>query len=100
MAWRITPYPSTNPDGTPYTAALKDVNEAKPTRLIADAHEAGLIVHTFTFRNEARYLAGLYDGDPIAEYKLFFDAGIDGVFTDFANTGVAARRAWLIDRLR
>jgi len=31
----------------------------------------------------------------MAEYIQFFKAGIDGVFTDFANTGFAARAAFL-----
>jgi glycerophosphoryl diester phosphodiesterase len=54
-------------------------------------------VHTYTFRNEAKYLAGVYKGDPAAEYLAFFRAGIDGVFTDFSNTGFAARKAYLTE---
>jgi glycerophosphoryl diester phosphodiesterase len=54
-----------------------------------------LFVHTYTFRNEQKYLAGFYKGDPLAEYMTFYRAGVDGVFTDFANTGVAARAAYL-----
>jgi glycerophosphoryl diester phosphodiesterase len=52
-------------------------------------------VHSYTFRNETKYLAGVYKGDPMAEYLAYFRAGIDGVFTDFANTAVAARAAYL-----
>ena len=91
----IAPFPSTRPDGTPYSGSLADVNTVVPTTLIADAHRAGLFVHAYTFRNEAKYLAGHYGGDPAAEYLLFFRAGVDGVFTDFAHTGVAARAAYL-----
>jgi len=76
------------------TNTLADVNTIKPTSLIADAHKAGLFVHSYTFRNEKKYLAGIYNGDPTAEFLAFFRAGIDGVFTDFANTGVAARTAY------
>ena len=76
------------------TNSLADVNTIKPTSLIADAHKAGLFVHSYTFRNEKKYLAGIYKGDPTAEYLAFFRAGIDGVFTDFANTGVAARAVY------
>ena len=76
------------------TNTLADVNTIKPTSLIADAHKAGLFVHSYTFRNEKKYLAGIYNGDPTAEFLAFFRAGIDGVFTDFANTGVAARAAY------
>ena len=33
-------------------------------------------------------------GDPEAEYKLFFALGVDGVFSDFTDTAVAAREAF------
>ena len=32
-------------------------------------------------------------GDPMAEYKLFFQLGVDGVFSDFTDTAVKARAA-------
>lgn len=95
VSWIVSPFPETNPDGTPYAGALADVNVVEPKSLIADAHEAGLLVHSYTFRNESKYLAGLYAGDPKAEYQTFFEAGIDGVFTDFANTGAEARIDYL-----
>jgi glycerophosphoryl diester phosphodiesterase len=95
VAWKVSPYPATNADGTPYTFKFADVNDATPTSLIADAHKAGLFVHSYTFRNESKYLAGLYKGDPAAELLTFFRAGIDGVFTDFANTAFAARATYL-----
>jgi glycerophosphoryl diester phosphodiesterase len=95
VSWIISPFPEANADGTAYTGSLADVNVIEPKSLIADAHEAGLLVHSFTFRNESKYLAGLYDGDPSAEYQTFFRAGIDGVFTDFPNTGAEARLAYL-----
>jgi len=77
------------------TNSFADVNTVKPTSLVADAHKAALFVHTYTFRNEKKYLAGFYDGDPMAELLTFLRAGVDGVFTDFASTGVAARAAYL-----
>jgi len=95
MSLTVSPWKTTNADGTPYTGSLADVNTVTPTSLIADAHKAGLFVHSYTFRNEAKYLAGAFKGDPVAEYLPYFRAGIDGVFTDFANTGVAARAAYL-----
>ena len=95
MAHTIVPFKATNADGTPYTGSLVDVNTITPTSLIADAHKAGLFVHSYTFRNEQKYLAGIYKGDPSAEFLTYFRAGIDGVFTDFANTGVAARTAFI-----
>jgi glycerophosphoryl diester phosphodiesterase len=95
MAHTIQPFKATNADGTPYTGSLAEVTNVTPTSLIGDAHKAGLFVHSYTFRNETKYLAGVYKKDPVAEYLAYFRAGIDGVFTDFANTGVAARAAYL-----
>ena len=88
--WKPQAMALTGPTGT-----LAGVTAATPTALIADAHAARLFVHAYTFRNESKYLAGVYKGDPAAEYLAFFRAGIDGVFTDFANTGVAARATYL-----
>ncbi len=63
--------------------------------LVADVHKAGLFVPTDTFRTESKYRASFYKGDPSAESPMFFRASVDGVFTDFANTGFAARTACL-----
>jgi glycerophosphoryl diester phosphodiesterase len=61
--------------------------------VIEDAHAAGLLVHLYTFRNEAQFLAVDYNGDPAAEYQQFFELGADGVFSDFPDTAIAARNA-------
>ncbi|MCF7554978.1 glycerophosphodiester phosphodiesterase family protein [Pseudomonas petrae] len=74
---------------------LPQVDTLKQTSLISDAHKAGLFVHIFTFRNEAKYLAGAYKGNPAAEYMTFSRAGVDGVFTDFTPDAVAARSTYL-----
>ncbi len=84
-------------DGKPVKGSAPEAATAAPTSLIADAHKAGLLVHAFTFRNEKKYLAGSYGGDPQKEFLTFFALGLDGVFTDFTNTGVAARTAFLRD---
>ncbi|MEQ1519334.1 MAG: glycerophosphodiester phosphodiesterase [Usitatibacteraceae bacterium] len=63
----------------------------QPTDVIARAHKAGLLVHAYTFRNEQRRLASDYAGNPVNEYLQFYRLGIDGVFSDFADTAVAAR---------
>jgi glycerophosphoryl diester phosphodiesterase len=70
---------------------LRDASTGNPTSLIDDAHKAGLFVHAFTFRNESRYLARSYLGDPHAEYLQFFRLGVDGVFSEFPDTAIAAR---------
>lgn len=67
-----------------------------PTDLVARAHARGLLVHPYTFRNEANRLANDYGGNPIEEYLRFYEAGVDGVFSDFADTAFAARELfWL-----
>ena len=57
------------------------------TGVIEAAHAAGLLVHAFTFRNDA---SGYGFTDPKAEMAYYMSLGIDGVFTDFPDTGVAA----------
>ena len=63
-----------------------------PSSLIKEAHEVGLFVHTWTFRNEPRRLVSDVKGDPVLEYRMFYALGIDGVFSDFPDTALAARR--------
>ena len=72
-----------------------DASTMAPGTLVADAHQAGLFVHPYTFRNEQRRLARDYHGDPALEYRQFYQLGVDGVFSDFAETALAARSAWL-----
>ncbi len=64
------------------------------TDVVKNAKELGLFVHTWTFRNEPRRLASTFKGDPVAEYKLFYELGVDGLFSDFPDTAVAARKAF------
>lgn len=71
----------------PYTASAK----LPATDLIERAHKKGLVVHAYTFRDEPNFLLPAYNNDPKAEYKNFYDLGIDGVFTDFPGTAAAAR---------
>jgi glycerophosphoryl diester phosphodiesterase len=72
-----------------------DTTSQAATSLIADAHKAGLSVHTWTFRNEAKRLAFDYKGDPKNEYLQFYRLGLDGVFSDQTDTAIAARAAYL-----
>ena len=74
---------------------LRDAITQPPTTLIDDAHKAGLFVHAYTFRNEARRLASDYNGDPQAEYLQFYRLGLDGLFSDFGDTALAARATYL-----
>jgi glycerophosphoryl diester phosphodiesterase len=77
------------------------VNEADrkllpPSAVVANAHAQGLLVHPFTFRNEQRRLASDYKGVPVNEYVTFYELGVDGLFTDFAETAVLARSLWVL----
>ena len=63
-----------------------------PTPLIAEAHRAGLLVGTWTFRPENRFIAANYrnaEGDgarnaegSVAEIRRYLAAGVDAFFTD------------------
>ena len=59
--------------------------------LVQRAHQQGLLVHPYTFRNEQRRLASDYAGNPVNEYLQFYRLGVDGLFSDFADTAFAAR---------
>jgi glycerophosphoryl diester phosphodiesterase len=73
-----------------------------PTSFVRDAHAAGLKVHPYTFRRENQFLplelrVGTDPNAPgnlKAEILQFFALGVDGVFTDNADIGVAAQRAF------
>ena len=67
-----------------------------PTDLVQRAHALGLLVHPFTFRSEQRRLVSDYAGNPSNEYLTFYELGVDGVFTDFADDAVAARVQYLL----
>ena len=69
-----------------------------PTEVVANAHKLGLLVHPYTFRNEPRRLAANYKGNPVNEFLTFYELGVDGLFTDFADTAVAARVMYLLKK--
>lgn len=62
-----------------------------PTNVVKDAHAAGLLVHSWTFRSEPKRLASDFKGEASAEYKAFFALGLDGLFSDFPDQAVKAR---------
>jgi glycerophosphoryl diester phosphodiesterase len=67
-----------------------------PTDLIRRAHQHGLLIHTWTFRNESRRLLSDYADRPVDEYLQFYELGIDGVFADFPDTALTARRLFAL----
>lgn len=72
------------------TLTINDRRVDGSTGVIERAHDRGLLVHTWTFRNDA---SGYGFKDPQAEMAYYMRLGIDGVFTDFPGTGVAARES-------
>jgi glycerophosphoryl diester phosphodiesterase len=56
-----------------------------PTSLVNDSHAANLLVHAWTFRNEDFFLPLDFQKNPQGEYEMFFNLGIDGVFSDYPD---------------
>ncbi|GAB4238462.1 MAG: hypothetical protein Kow00121_65350 [Elainellaceae cyanobacterium] len=84
----IDPPVDSNGDGT---AEVTEKLTGQVLPVIADAHAAGLLIHPYTFRDEEQFLTEDYAGDPIAEYRQFYELGVDGVFSDFPDTALKAR---------
>ncbi|MGD1871708.1 MAG: esterase-like activity of phytase family protein, partial [Mastigocoleus sp.] len=54
------------------------------------AHDAGMQIHPYTLRDEERFLTLNPDGTPQTtgeEFRQLTELGVDGFFTDFAETG-------------
>ncbi|MDQ3157831.1 MAG: glycerophosphodiester phosphodiesterase [Actinomycetota bacterium] len=73
-----------------------------PTPVVKDAHNAGLKVVAYTFRDENQFLPADFrigtdpnaKGDILGELKAFFEAGLDGVFADYPDSADTARDRW------
>ncbi|QKV91674.1 glycerophosphodiester phosphodiesterase [Streptomyces sp. NA02950] len=74
-----------------------------PTPVVKDAHAAGLFLHPYTMRNENSFLPADFRrgtdpnayGDAFGAFKVYFATGIDGIFSDNADTAVLARADFL-----
>ncbi|WP_084792245.1 glycerophosphodiester phosphodiesterase [Actinopolyspora mortivallis] len=74
----------------------------EPTRLVDNAHEAGLKVVTYTVRAENTFLPADFrssggeadHGDVFGFLDALFATGVDGVFADQPDLAVRARDAW------
>jgi len=73
------------------TLTINDRRVDGSTGVVELAHSKGLLVHTWTFRNDA---SGYGFADPQAEMAYYMKLGVDGLFTDFPATGVAARKTF------
>lgn len=87
--WKRLIVPAAGPDAD---EAAGDVNLAEPTSLLKDAHDVGLFVCAWTFRDEPQFLARDYRGDPAREYAHFRPLALDAFITDFPATAVTAFR--------
>lgn len=75
----------------PYKSLLID-DEGRDTGFVARAHKLGLLVHPWTLRSddlEAPFAS------PEAEYAAYFALGVDGLFSDFSDQAVVARKLHL-----
>lgn len=71
-----------------------------PSAVVADAHARGLRVFTWTCRPENSFLIAQFRrgrdkaafGDYEAEWRIIADAGVDGVFVDHPDLGLAVFR--------
>jgi len=74
-----------------------DQRLAAPSSIVDDAHQAGLLLHTWTFRPENRFLAADFrDGNgenarneagSVAEMRRYIETGLDGFFSDDPGLG-------------
>ncbi len=86
--------------------AAGELDAARATSLLSDAHAAGLRVHVYTFRAENAFLpaplrrgsAPEAIGDLEREIQSFLALGVDGFFSDHPDAGVRARNAFRAER--
>ena len=91
------------PDKNLIVARTPEGRLAAPSDLVDAAHEQGLLVHAYTFRAENSFLpldlrvgADPRDyGRAFDEYRLFYDLGVDGLFSDQPDTAIEARLDFL-----
>ena len=53
-------------------------------------------MHPYTLRNEPRRLARNFASNPVNEYVAFYELGVGGLFSDFADAAVLARALWVL----
>ncbi|MEU6480296.1 glycerophosphodiester phosphodiesterase [Streptomyces sp. NPDC047017] len=80
-----------------------DGDLGRPSTLVRDAHAAGLVLHPYTLRNENPFLPPKFRkgtapdayGNSFAVFQEYFATGVDGIFTDNADTALLAREDFL-----
>jgi glycerophosphoryl diester phosphodiesterase len=68
----------------------RDMNNQllSPMSVVSNAHAEDLLVHVWTFRDENIFLPADLQDNPLKEYELFLELGIDGLFTDNPDTAI------------
>ena len=102
LAWVATYADGLGPDKNQLIPRTSSGDLGHPGRLVTDAHQAGLLVHPYTFRAENTFLPRNHQvgnapsdyGRAIDEQVAFLCTGIDGLFTDQPDIGVLARQAY------
>ena len=67
---------------------LSTENNLQITRLVERAHSAGLQVHPYTYRLDPGQVPGYAESFEDLLYKHYFEADVDGLFTDFPDRAV------------
>jgi len=70
-----------------YLSSYYNNTSKKPTGLIPNAHKLGLMAHAWTYRDDA---VTWKVSDPIEQYILSYNLGMDGIITEFPEAGVTA----------
>ena len=80
-------------------------NAGEVTHFVQDVHVQGLKIHPYSLRPENKFLIDTLDCNKntnerciqgaMAEYQIFFNAGVDGVFTDDPGLGRKAATQYL-----
>lgn len=84
-----------------------NLDVAKTSSIVADAHKVGLLVHIWTMRPENHFLPASLKSDgnethvaegSVSEIKTFLYAGIDGFFSDASDKGREAINEYLKEK--
>ncbi|NIY69749.1 glycerophosphodiester phosphodiesterase [Streptomyces malaysiensis] len=98
LKWIASYAQGIGPDLSVIIPRTADGKLSTPTSVVKDAHAAGLILHPYTMRNENTFLPADFRrgtdpnayGDAFGAFKAYFATGIDGIFSDNADTALLA----------
>ena len=88
--WKRSLQPLTTFSLTRQEEFQTEAGQQRGRALIESARKHGLETAPYTFRSDVNKLPRIYDGNAQAELKHYFELGVTGVFTDFANVAVRA----------